>query len=96
VDGGPLAEKDRPLAAAVVFDWAGLVDAATPWVEFGATKYMESASGGKVTAEARSAVLEKVEVVLEVLKCWRGVTSATYLEDGVLVTHHETVFRDLK
>jgi hypothetical protein len=31
--GGPLADRKKPLAAAVFFNWAGLVDAATPWVD---------------------------------------------------------------
>jgi hypothetical protein len=33
--GGVLADANRPRAVAVSFDWAGLVDAATPWIEYG-------------------------------------------------------------
>jgi len=32
--GGVLTDPDRPRAMAASLDWAGLVDAATPWVEF--------------------------------------------------------------
>ena len=32
---GPLANPDRPMVAAVYFDWAGMVDAIAPWVEYG-------------------------------------------------------------
>jgi len=31
---GPIARADKPLYAAVVFDFAGLVDAAHPWIEY--------------------------------------------------------------
>ncbi len=96
VDGGPLADPTRPLAAAVVFDWAGLVDAATPWVEYGVDKYLEAQAGAGPPADARRAVQSQVRTVLDVLKCFRGVTSATYLKDGVLVTHRELVFKDLE
>ena len=96
VDGGPLADQDRPLSGAAYLDFAGVVDAATPWVEFGMDKILESQAGGPVPAKNREAVLGQVRTVLEVLKCFRGATSATYLEGGVRVTHHEAVFRDLE
>ena len=95
VDGGPLAERDRPMAAAAVCDWPGMVDAARPWVDYAVTKGLE-AQGGKPPAEAREAVLSQVHTALDVLKCFRGMTSATTVEDGVLVTHSESVFRDLE
>jgi hypothetical protein len=33
--------------------------------------------------------------VYEVFKCYKGSTSATFLEDGKLVTHTELVVKDL-
>ncbi len=33
--GGVLGDTSRPLLSAGLFDWAGLVDAATPWIELG-------------------------------------------------------------
>ncbi|HVS36698.1 MAG TPA: hypothetical protein VMS17_14150, partial [Gemmataceae bacterium] len=95
VDGGPLADKSKPLAGALYFDWAGMVDAATPWAEFAVDKILAS-QGGPVPAQQQQAVWGQVQTVLDVLKCFRGVTSATYLKDGVLVTHHESVFKDLE
>ena len=42
------------------------------------------------------AILKQVHTALEVLKCFRGVSSATYREGNATVTHFETVIRDLK
>ncbi len=95
-DGRPLPDHDRPLVGAVIFDWAGVVDAATPWVDYATGKILESQAGGPVPARNQEAVLGQIHTVLEVLRCFRGATSATYLDDGVLVTHHESVFRDLE
>ena len=96
VDSGPLADRSKPLAGAAYINWAGLVDAVAPWVEFGVDKYLESQAGGPVPAGNRAAVQSQVRTVLDVLKCFRGMTSATYMQDGVQVTHHESVFRDLE
>jgi hypothetical protein len=95
VDGGPLADHDRPLVAAAYCDWAGIVDALSPWVEWGANKALES-QGADMPAKTREGVVRQVRTVLEVLKCFSGATSATTLEDGVLTTHSESVFRDLE
>jgi hypothetical protein len=98
VSEGPLADPDRPLTAGVYFDWPGLVDAATPWVEFGATVVREHMQGGPDDAgskEEAPAVLRQVRTVLEVLKVFRGYTSCTYREGGAEVTHGETVVEDL-
>jgi hypothetical protein len=45
--------------------------------------------------KAKEDLLKQVRVVLRVLKSFRGSASATYREDGVWVTHGETVIRDL-
>ena len=95
VDGGPLADRKRPLAGAALIDWAGVVNALTPWAELAANDVLDR-QGADVPAKAREGVLRQVRTALTVLKCWRGSTAATYLEDGVLVTHHESVFRDLE
>ncbi len=96
LDGGPLDDPKQALTGAAIIDWAGIVDAATPWVVYGTGKILEAQAGGPVPARNQEAVLDQVRTVLDVLKCFRGVTSATYLEDGVQVTHYETVFRDLE
>jgi hypothetical protein len=85
VNSGPLADAGRPLTGAGYFAWASLVDAAAPWVEYGLTK----AGQGKE-------VLEQVQTVVAVLKVLRNYSSATYVEDGAIVTHGRTVIRDLE
>ena len=35
VEGGPLADGNRPLVSATYLDWARMVDAFSPWVEYG-------------------------------------------------------------
>src|SRR5262249_27572570 len=34
IEGGPLADAKRPLTGALVFNWAGVVDLASPWVDW--------------------------------------------------------------
>src|SRR5207249_2461231 len=91
VDGGPLGDPKRPLAAAAYVNWPAFVDALTPWVELA----VEKSGVGKDIPPPFGDVNKQARTVLEVLKCFRGVTSATYLEDDVLVTHHESVYHDL-
>jgi hypothetical protein len=95
VEGGPLAELDRPMVSAAYCDWAGIVDAVSPWVEYGTKIGLERAPG-ELPENVRKDVVKQVRTVLQVLKCFRGVSSATTLEDGVLTTHSESVFHDLE
>ena len=96
VEGGPLADTKRPLAGASYFSMPAFVDAVTPWVLFGLRQAplekLAPGAGDEITA--RDNVLKQVRTVLEVLKVFRVSTSATYVEDGVLITHSETVVRD--
>ena len=50
--------------------------------------------GQKAGEKEMEDVMKQAHTILQVLKCFRGYSSATYLENGVLVTHSETVFRD--
>ena len=96
-DGGPLADPQQPLLEACYFDWNALMTAVTPWVEFGVRGALPTPRRG-VVAQGPSAkeVLEQVRAVIEVLKVYRGSTSATYREGGARVTHSESVVRDLE
>jgi hypothetical protein len=95
VQGGPLGNAKRPLAGAVVFNWPGWVDTIAPWVDLAVE---QSGAQEKVGGENSPVgdVRKQVRTLLDVLKCYRGSTSATYFEGKVLVTHSESVFRDLK
>ena len=81
---GSLVDSKRPLVSAGYLSWAGLVDAATPWVD-------EGLRMGRLPND----VVEQVQVGLELLKVFRSVSSVTYLEQGAVVTHSESIFRDL-
>jgi hypothetical protein len=96
VEGGPLADTKRPLAGASYFSMPAFVDAITPWVMFGLRQaplenLVPGAGEGKT---GRENVLKQVRTVLDVLKVFRVSTSVSYVEDGVLITHSETVVRD--
>jgi hypothetical protein len=91
---GPLADPSRPLLAASHFAWPGFVDAVRPWIEFGVqSANLPPPPGGD---QEGADWLSQVRTVLDVLKVFRGYSSATYVEDGVRVTHSESVVRDLK
>jgi hypothetical protein len=94
--GGVLAgASQRKLATAVVFDWARMVDAAAPWVDFAATMIVKQELRGADEAQTKQ-IMDQVHTVLDVLKCLKSVTAETYVEDGVMVTHSLTEIRDMK
>ncbi len=80
--GGVLSKTDRPLAVAVWFNWAALLDVATPWIDYGLEQIDEARLGGD-----RAAAIDQIHVLLDVLKCYRCLTLESYLEEGCLVTH---------
>jgi hypothetical protein len=92
VGQGPLAQANRPLGIAIYFDWAGLITAATPWIELGVQTALAQHGDGKPTA---AEIMPQVGVILDVLKCFRTYSAASYFEGQVLVTHGESVFKDL-
>jgi hypothetical protein len=97
--GGVLEDLNRPRAMAVCFDWAGLVTAATPWVDFATRQIIsEKAAGAPPEAvEAQlKAIRDQVHTALEVLKVLRTVTSESYLEGKAIVTHTLTEIRDVE
>jgi len=69
------------------FNWAGMVDAAAPWVGYGIRQ---------AAPEADRKQAEQVALkVIAALKLFREYGSATYREGGATVTHSEAVFQDL-
>jgi hypothetical protein len=90
--GGVLGKGDRPLAAAVWFHWAALVEAAGPWADFAAEQIMASQN---VDEAQRKPIADQVRTALEVLKVLRTISNETYLEDGVLVNHTLAEIRDV-
>jgi len=80
----PFADTKRPLESVFYLNWAGMVDAAGPWVD-----YAMAQTGGD---EDRRRIARKVTGVLKV---FRAYGSVTYREGGATVTHSEAVFADL-
>jgi hypothetical protein len=98
--GGLLADTDRPLAVAVAFDWARLVDTATPWVELAAREIIKDQMRVDDDAFDQSdsqaaTIMEQVNTVLDVLKVIRTCTVECYFEDEVLVSHSLMEIRDI-
>jgi hypothetical protein len=91
----PLLQQslDRPLASMSYADWAGFVEAITPWVDY---ILLPSGDDAKAKQKESEAAIEQVHVVLEVLKCFRCAGTVSYFEDKAQVTHTQSVFRDLK
>jgi hypothetical protein len=92
LDGGPLADLKRNRAKAVYANCPALLDVALPWLEFGIRAGGPKLAGGMNPDE----IIKQVQMGFEVLKVFRGYTSSTYLQDGKLVTHSETVVKDLE
>ncbi|MCA9269454.1 MAG: hypothetical protein KDA41_13325, partial [Planctomycetales bacterium] len=95
---GPIARyRDKPLAMAGSFNFAGLVDAVTPWIEYSMT------AGGEFGVQADAdglgggpGAMEMIEIGAKVLKCFRGYSSVTYVDGDVMVTEGEWRFEDLQ
>ncbi len=95
----------KPVGAVVHFDFAGLIDAASPWVDFAVRYNMASIKPGQdVNAALKEVennfqakfVFSEMKTAFDVLKCFRGYTSVTYREGGATVVQSATVFEDLK
>ena len=103
--GSQLSTFEEPLASAAAVDFAGLVEAAEPWIVY-LTRYGcarqrdgdvdadEELSAEDETAEAKEA-LEHVAVVLEAAKCLRAAVAETTISDDATVTHWRNVIRDM-
>jgi hypothetical protein len=92
--GSPLANLSRPMAGAVYCNWEGLLDVLLPWVDRGIKLAAQQAEAGG-NAPSWLEIVKQVPAAVEVLKVFRSYSSSTYLEDRALVTHSETVIRDL-
>jgi hypothetical protein len=101
---GPAGDAKRPLAGAAYVDWAGLVEAFTPWIDhfvrLGYAKSHEGAGIGLNFAphdpDDLRKTLSQVHSALEILKVLRTVSSATYVDGKAFVTHTEVHIRDVE
>lgn len=84
--GSPLlADAKQPLDSMFHFNWAGLVDAAAPWVHY-----------GMKLSNAPAESEERARKIIRALKIFRSYTSITYREADATVTRSEAVFRDVE
>jgi hypothetical protein len=93
------AEEPRAILAGI--DFAALIDAIGPWVEYAIrANAVEESSLSEDPADDPSEVQDicsQVKTGLEILKCFRGAWSeVTKGEDGVWVTHTVSKFADLE
>jgi hypothetical protein len=56
----------------------------------------DDSKDGKDEDDDVEEILEQVREGAEILKCFRGYSSVSRVEDNAVVTHHESVFEDLK
>ena len=97
---GPLANRQRPLAGAAYLNWAGLLEAARPWIDYGFDQAGNLPVAGDLPAAgdeaAKQGVKDHIHAVLAFLQCLRTMSSASYFEQGALVTHSEWRLEDQK
>ena len=90
-------ESGKPCATLISFNWANMVDAMTPWVEFAIRMHGPGAEGADAESDPEqiAAILSQVRTGLEILKCWKSVEGVTTIENGVTVGHTITTFKDV-
>ena len=98
---GPLKNTDRKAAMAVYFNWAGMVDMAKPWVDYGFAQAAVQGEFGPADAADglppnAKMILAHVHQGMEILKCFRDFESITYKEGDVWVSEGQWRFQDVK
>jgi hypothetical protein len=102
----------RPAAAVSHFQFAKMIDAARPWIDYGfdvatgklKVEQADDAESQPDDAQAQQQaiamqlgfVMPQVQQFLDFTTALRNFSSVTYEDDGVWVTHSETHFEDLK
>ncbi|NLF08161.1 MAG: hypothetical protein GX594_09310 [Pirellulaceae bacterium] len=91
--GGLIDDGERPLALAGWLDWAALVDAASPWVDY---FFKVSPAMQNIDDEQREMIADQVRTVLDLLKVLRKISGECYFKDGALVTHTLAELQDVE
>ena len=93
---GPLAKYDRPLAAAGHLDFARLIEALEPWIDYGMALGLGPNADGDGQGGPTGNIPQQVHDALKVLKCFRGASLVIYQEGNAMVTHVQCRFADLQ
>ena len=90
--GGVLNDAHRPLACALWVDWAAIVEAASPWVDY----FVDQATAESDQRMPKALIQAQVHTVTDVLKVLRTFSNEIYFEDGVMVNHGLAEIRDVE
>ena len=89
--GSPLlADSKKHLVSAAHLNMEGMIRALSPWVTYGL-----EAAGLAQQGEGADNVLTQARTVMDILTVFKSFTNISYVENGVLVTHGQSVIRDL-
>ncbi len=90
--GGALADPARPMSQAAVVDWAGTVESLRPWVGMAADAILDQLF---FLVDDPQPIRQQVETVIDLLTVVRSMTTATYVEEGVAVSHAVVEYGDI-
>ncbi len=79
-----------------MFNWAGTVDALTPWLRLAAREAAKDNLGDEANEAQIEGIVAQVDTVLDVLKVIRHCTVECYFEEGALVTHSMMEVQDVE
>jgi hypothetical protein len=88
-----LSKTDRPRAAAAWFDWAILLEVASPWINMAAEQIVAEEHLDKTQKQA---ILSQVCTGVELLKVVRSISRESYTEGGAMVHHTLLEIRDIE
>jgi hypothetical protein len=81
----------KPCATLIFFNWSGLVEAITPWVDFAIRQNIDEEDEDRVAD-----IVSQVRTGLEILQCWRTTEVVTTVDNGVMISHSVTTFKDVE
>ena len=95
----PLGPANQERAMLVGLDFAQLVGAIGPWIEYGIrADAAKSSDDGEIPSEdspEAAMVIGQVRAAVEILQCYRGAWSETLREGDAWLTHSVSTYEDL-
>jgi hypothetical protein len=92
-ESGPLAYKGKVVGVSLL-NFPAFLDVVEPWAEF-AVQTVVAAPDPETAKKLSEEILKQVGVGFKALKAFKGFTAVSYVEDDALVTHGESVFKDV-